>query len=141
MLLTNGVNTVSCCTHQGFWDPAVPASCWCATLGLFPFFWKSWLAYQLPWALGLLPVVASVLAALSVVVYVPTAVQFGHFHCKLYLQYYYGIIEYSLHRIVRLLCGASELIPRRGRLLRVTHRNYFPFPTETLLRKLFQRQF
>lgn len=54
---------------------------------------------------------ASALAALSVVVYVPTAVQFGHVHCKLYLQYY-GIIQYSLHRIVRLLCGASELISR-----------------------------
>lgn len=63
-------------------------------------------------------VVASVLASLSVVVYVPTALQFADLYCKCYLQYYYSIIEYSPHRIVRLLCGASELISRRGRLYR-----------------------
>lgn len=63
--------------------------------------------------------VASVLAALSVVVYVRTAIEFARFYCKCCLQYYYSIIEYSQHRIVRLLCGASELISRRGRLCRV----------------------
>lgn len=63
--------------------------------------------------------VASVLAALSVMVYVPTAVQFARFYCKCCLQYYYTIIEYSLRRIVRLLCDASELISRRGRFCRV----------------------
>lgn len=38
--------------------------------------------------------------------------------------------------LVRLLCGASELIYRKGRLCRVIQRNYFPSHTETLLWKL-----
>lgn len=60
--------------------------------------------------------VASVLAALSTLVYVPTAVQFADFYCKYFVQYYYSIIKYSVHRIRRLLCGASELFCRMGRL-------------------------
>lgn len=38
--------------------------------------------------------------------------------------------------LLRLLCGASELIYRKGRLCRVIQRNYFPSHTETLLWKL-----
>lgn len=59
--------------------------------------------------------VASVLAALSTLVYVPTAVQFADFYCKYFVQYYYSTIKYSVQRIRRLLCGASELFCRMGR--------------------------